>query len=460
MPDYIFHKPSGPYFRYRFPKDIAPLVGKTELRYSLKTSSIRLAKARARAIAGQLQLMITDIREGDDMAELQPEHINGLIQKYVREALEEDERWRVMRKKPLTPTQVNGVKKTMVDCGKFLQGNLAMLDHRFVKPVVDNLLETEGLTASPDSFVYLQLSREVLKASVELMKVYGHRNRGDYSKEPVIQPVSVPRSSAMPSPSVSATSTMRVSELIRRYLAEGEKEERWTDKTLQEVESSIQRFTEIMGDLPVDTVDHVKANEYKDKAMRLPPNLKKNKALQGLSMAQILKMEHEKTLSVRSVNKLITRIGAVFDYGVRHGYMKVNPMDGLSLTDKKARKDKRERFMPEDLPKIFSSPEYQDDTFPSSYCYWMPLLGLYTGARINELAQLYLSDSPCVRIVVASFDQSSYSRGARMRLSVEPLLSRRTEVIPDPENAAAREHVGSPHFQRNGNHRGDALQMA
>ena len=29
---------------------------------------------------------------------------------------------------------------------------------------------------------------------------------------------------------------------------------------------------------------------------------------------------------------------------------------------------------------------------PTDYQYWLPLLGLYTGARLNELSQLYRSD--------------------------------------------------------------------
>jgi integrase len=51
-----------------------------------------------------------------------------------------------------------------------------------------------------------------------------------------------------------------------------------------------------------------------------------------------------------------------------------------------------EPFSDDDLKKLFHSPAYRDQSFAKAYEFWLPLLGLYTGARINELAQLHLDD--------------------------------------------------------------------
>jgi integrase len=51
-----------------------------------------------------------------------------------------------------------------------------------------------------------------------------------------------------------------------------------------------------------------------------------------------------------------------------------------------------EVFDREDLVKIFSSPIHKNKEYLHSYYYWVPLLGLYTGARIEELCSLYLED--------------------------------------------------------------------
>ena len=79
---YILQKPSGYYFRFKFPEDIRFLVKKTELRYSLRTRSIELAKSKARLMAGKVQHIIRKIRRGS-MTKLTVEQINGLISKYI-----------------------------------------------------------------------------------------------------------------------------------------------------------------------------------------------------------------------------------------------------------------------------------------------------------------------------------------------------------------------------------------
>ena len=76
----------------------------------------------------------------------------------------------------------------------------------------------------------------------------------------------------------------------------------------------------------------------------------------------------------------------------------------LSLPEKTAvrEQDERCKFEKEDLHRIFSVEWFRDGkaVLPANgrysqyqpHYYWLPLLGLFTGARLNELAQLYLDD--------------------------------------------------------------------
>jgi len=41
---------------------------------------------------------------------------------------------------------------------------------------------------------------------------------------------------------------------------------------------------------------------------------------------------------------------------------------------------------------LFNSEEYKNDTFNVGWKFWLPVLALYTGARIEELCQLYIDD--------------------------------------------------------------------
>ncbi len=70
----------------------------------------------------------------------------------------------------------------------------------------------------------------------------------------------------------------------------------------------------------------------------------------------------------------------------------MNPADNMKVKQTKRNVESRKVFTNEDLEKLFMSKRYQDDTFKKAYNFWAPVLGLYTGARVNEIAQLYLTD--------------------------------------------------------------------
>lgn len=52
----------------------------------------------------------------------------------------------------------------------------------------------------------------------------------------------------------------------------------------------------------------------------------------------------------------------------------------------------RDVFTEADLAKIFKSEIYTKAGSTQSFKYWIPLLGLYTGMRLEEICQLYVED--------------------------------------------------------------------
>lgn len=100
-PSHIHKLPSGYIFRYTIPKDIRPYLGKTELRYSLKTSKIAVATLKAHKMSRVTQCVIKNIREGGTMIELSQEQIQELLSTWFKKELEEDENLRIIRN-PLT----------------------------------------------------------------------------------------------------------------------------------------------------------------------------------------------------------------------------------------------------------------------------------------------------------------------------------------------------------------------
>ena len=64
-PSYLVRNTYSYCFRMVVPSDLTGFVGKKELRYSLKTGYIGIAKTKARILAGQVQLLFRLLRKGD-----------------------------------------------------------------------------------------------------------------------------------------------------------------------------------------------------------------------------------------------------------------------------------------------------------------------------------------------------------------------------------------------------------
>ena len=64
----------------------------------------------------------------------------------------------------------------------------------------------------------------------------------------------------------------------------------------------------------------------------------------------------------------------------------------MTIKNPKRANEERKAFSDADLSRLFSSDLYTQKTFKHSYYFWLPLLALYTGARLNELCQLHLVD--------------------------------------------------------------------
>ena len=100
--------------------------------------------------------------------------------------------------------------------------------------------------------------------------------------------------------------------------------------------------------------------------------------------------------SPANINIKLPMLGVIFNYACDNDIMPVNPAAKIRVADKRRAKDKRREFDTSALNAIFTSPVYTKDYRPTAgageAAYWLPLLALFTGARIEELAQLRPED--------------------------------------------------------------------
>ena len=184
-----------------------------------------------------------------------------------------------------------------------------------------------------------------------------------------------------------STNTTSFSDIKDAFLKEKELSNEWRFKTQEDHKQVFSLFKEVSGDVSVDQIDKPLMRQFKTTLMSLPPNMRKLKQYRDKTIKQIVAMKPKKTVSPHTINKYLSRLSNLFSYAVDHGYMESNPANGLKVKLKTRPDEERSAYTQEDLQKLFAAlPTHQ------SYMQWAPLIGLYTGCRLEEICQLHLED--------------------------------------------------------------------
>ncbi|WP_221174325.1 site-specific integrase [Luteibacter sp. 9135] len=195
-----------------------------------------------------------------------------------------------------------------------------------------------------------------------------------------------------PSPAPEPNPDNLLSSRIELFLEEMAGKNR-SEKNLMDTGHILRLFLALGGDKPVQSVGADDIGRFMS-AMRVwPANASKKPAYKGLSPADIVakaKRESSLGLAPRTREKHLDRLRLFFGTWLERGIGTSNPCNGFNVTNKSQDEARsREPFSSADLQKIFA-PDRVLNTQPHKY--WTPILGLYTGARLNELAQLHVED--------------------------------------------------------------------
>jgi integrase len=181
------------------------------------------------------------------------------------------------------------------------------------------------------------------------------------------------------------------SELIEDYKRDRLAAKRWTPKTQDENLAIYRLCMDIIGDIPISEIGEEQALTSFEQMQKLPANMNKMPAYRGKSVSEIIAL-NPPPMATRSINKSLERISSLFKFAtLKPKYdSRYNPFSGRSLDESGAKQ--REPFTVEELVRLFGAAEHAQREYKTAYSYWLPIMGLLTGARLNELCQLHLSD--------------------------------------------------------------------
>lgn len=203
----------------------------------------------------------------------------------------------------------------------------------------------------------------------------------------------IERTSSAPSPTATNRPAMKLSELVNQFWKYAKLENRWTEKTEGEKQEHIDLLYERFGkDTDAAGFGREQAHLMRDTLRDYPVNRHKLKETRGKTLDEALSVEGMKKLHVLTINKYLQTYNGLFNWAVQNGHCSANPFDGLVLrADKANRDDPRLPFSDEQLSVICDA-LLSSTAKHAEHHKWGALIGIHSGARLNEIAQLHIDD--------------------------------------------------------------------
>ena len=386
------------YFRRQLPE---PLSG--EIAVSLSTRNYREAEHLAELLNSAF---LTAVHSSPTAADLR-----SVLRRYLEEALAEDTRTRLMlptglpvyglgEAAPNARDPVAMDKDVIAIALSDARGALAARDFPSVQETVAILLEEHGL---PDSSANA-LAYGILEANVCLFEEAQRRTRG---LSPVVLLPDPPERAApaLPSPAPVPPSPL-FSALLPKYIELAVSEKGWRGQSLAQNKATFAMFQEVCDDQPVNSYTRTMLSEFYDTLRALPALYSKDRRWRGRPLKEVVEASKEDTaerLTMKTVKRHFSALGGFFTYAKRHGHTTGdNPAHGFEFPKKGRGNRGRKMWEGDKLRRLFQSPVWtgchpvfrtkagpqiiRDDKF------WLPLLGLYHGNRLEEFAQLRRED--------------------------------------------------------------------
>jgi hypothetical protein len=169
------------------------------------------------------------------------------------------------------------------------------------------------------------------------------------------------------------------------------------NKTADEFETQILRFIDVIGDKPVAEVSKKDVILFKDRMMQYPARTPTAVAEAGVEAAIGWGEENEAPLlKAKTLNeKVLAAVRAVLSYARDRGDIDANPAEHVRVKAGEEPKPKLP-YTVQDLRALFACPVFSSGDRPiggaGEAAKWLPLLALFTGARLEELACLEATD--------------------------------------------------------------------
>jgi integrase len=419
------------YHRIRIPKSLKSLFKRSELIKSLRTSNAQDAHLLGSRLTSAILRLFQAVKL--NMGILTTAEIEDLTRALYARLLEQDtqerfspdttDKWRrdphslmiledlaeegqsvddVVAQSSFSAAEIVKDETDFLDL-EYWETTVRNRDYQETDLLVPLLLEGTGIHIEPGTPEYRQLGINAARALIEAKKVAVARAAGDinaHSAVPLF--LSVTESYQ---PALNPRGRATVQEVFEKFMAERDSGH---PAFRYDYQGTVSMFLSYFGDSKaVSAFTRQDVLEFKDALRKLPSGYQKK--YPGVPIKEAIKRnEKDKhpTISYRTINDgHLSRLSAIFAWAANNNHIRENIARGVKVDAPKSisRKDARDPFSIDQLVVLFSGPVFAgckslSRAHEPGPCllnderYWLPLLALFSGCRLGEIAPLFVTD--------------------------------------------------------------------
>ncbi|OQA80771.1 MAG: Phage integrase family protein [Lentisphaerae bacterium ADurb.Bin242] len=375
------------YYRSRLPVQYSQ-GSKRELKLSLRTSDLKKAVPACKLISEKVQHLI----EQGAFRMIPLQKIREILAEYITENLEGYARF-LSNYGEITPQIREDGKKSMLCSIKYFEKALAEnnLNAMSALAEADILLKDIPHNESDRKLMANEfLQAQLMLKRLEYERLTGKRFATEYSD--TLRKEILEGSYRSAEEIREAETVHKLEKLICAYLSEPHPT--WGTSMRDKVEQTLYLLVEFFSS--EEDIRRIKMDNmllFRDNVLRrLPARWKTMPGLRERPLREVIEDTGHEKLSLKTVNLRLDTISGFFRWCFDKNYVDRNPVSHLKIKLKEEPEERRTAYMPEDLVKLFGNLRRDKLHGWAPYKFWIPLIGLYSGARENEICQMQTTD--------------------------------------------------------------------
>lgn len=339
-------------------------------------------------------------------------------------------------------TQDGHINKRAAELRKLTRRHLDGDDTAF-REMADRIIANRSLPIERSTPAYDGLVAGLAEVVIDVLQTYQRRHHGEVNAEPQHPQLSAERERRANTAKPGET-LLELYDAYRDWRCTPGRKGRRRPETFKQDRPAVELFSEFVGvDRSAASITKDDVHAFRTMLASFPQSRTKNKSLSSKSIVDCIEIaRHEKLplISLSTQAKYLSILSPFFDWLVSDAPHPIvrNPFNGLHIRTEKGR-NRRPSYTTDELNKIVASPlfklsggskrEHLPGEVPiRDWRYWIPLLCIFTGSRITEIAQLHVDNIGVrddVALIMIDYDEGDgqFVKGKRSRIAaLHPIL--------------------------------------